>query len=103
MSEAELAKLTPAGARWVSLRSTHPARYSNSAATLMPSRWSGPASLGRRKENLVSGRDEIVVIAGARDRAHRGGVQESVLNEAFVDVNANDLTEHHVALSRMAF
>src|SRR5262249_38338611 len=46
--------------------------------------------------------DEIIVIAGARDRPHRGGIELAVADEAVVDIDRDHLTEHDVALSDAA-
>ena len=42
----------------------------------------------------------IVVVAGALDRPHRAGVEEAVLDEALVDIDADHLAEHHMAVGR---
>src|SRR5260370_1273083 len=47
-------------------------------------------------EYLVDHR--ILVVAAARERLHRRGIEPAVLDEAVVDMDADHLSEHHVAL-----
>src|SRR6266487_4413764 len=42
--------------------------------------------------------DGVLVIAAARDRLHGGGIEQTVADEAIVDVHADHLSEHHVAV-----
>src|SRR5262245_9667545 len=53
------------------------------------------------KPGVLAG-DKIVMIAGPHDRFHRSGVEKSVLDEALVDVNANDLAEGDEARGGLA-
>ena len=48
------------------------------------------------REHLVD--DGVVGIAAARDRLHRRGVEPAVLDEAVVDMDADHLAEHDVAI-----
>src|SRR5882672_10016 len=54
----------------------------------------------RDRENLVH--DGIVGVAAARDRRHRRGIETAVFDETVVDVDADDLPEHDVAMRRLA-
>src|SRR5262252_10021332 len=58
--------------------------------------WSGERELGLGRTH------EIVMVAGARNRPHRRGVELAVLDEAVVDMHADDLPEHHIALGDAA-
>src|SRR5258706_7511351 len=61
------------------------------------------AALGPRERKFRFRRaDEIIMIAGARDRPHRGGVELAVLDEIVVDINADHLSEHDVTLGHVA-
>ena len=53
------------------------------------------------KPGVLAG-DKIVMIAGTHDRFHRGGVEQAVLDEALIDVNANDLAEGDEARGGLA-
>src|SRR5690242_16981604 len=46
--------------------------------------------------------DGVVGVAAARDRAHRGGIEAAILDEAIVDVDADHLSERDVAMRRLA-
>src|SRR5580704_1564795 len=45
------------------------------------------------KKARVGCRDKVLLITRARDRLHCAGIEEAVLNETLVDVNADHLTE----------
>src|SRR5262245_32945630 len=53
-------------------------------------------------ESRVSRDSEVVTIAGAHDRLHGSSVEQAVLDEAFIDVNPDDLTEDDEAPSGLA-
>src|SRR5690242_7953017 len=47
--------------------------------------------------------DGVFVVAAAGDRLHRGGVEPAVLDEGVVDIDPDDVAEHHVAVHLAAF
>src|SRR5262249_33092523 len=54
----------------------------------------GKVKLGRRAV--------VVVIAGAHDRPHRAGVEQTVANKPLVDIHPDHLAEYHVAVGGTA-
>src|SRR5262249_51183540 len=54
----------------------------------------------RARDLPVPGR--IGAVAAARDRPHRRGMDPAVLDEAVVDVDPDHLSDHDVALRRLA-
>src|SRR3989304_3373058 len=52
-----------------------------------------------RKHALDHG---VLVVAAAGDRLHRGGVEPTIDNEAVVDMHADHLAEHDMAVDRLA-
>src|SRR5262245_13727593 len=54
----------------------------------------------RHREHRFDGR--ILIVAAARDRPHGGGVEPAVADVALVDMHADHLAEHHVAVDRPA-
>src|SRR6267154_1558509 len=65
--------------------------------SISPTPVASSAALGPRERKFRFRRaDEIIMIAGARDRPHRGGVELAVLDEMVVDINADHLSEHDV-------
>ena len=45
------------------------------------------------KKTRVGCSNEVLLITRARDWLHRAGIEETVFNEIFLDVNADHLTE----------
>src|SRR5262245_2570944 len=65
----------------------------------------GPGAIGlgkTQREARLRSRHEIVLIAGAGNRSHRGGVEQAVLEKAIVNVNADHLTEGDETRARPA-
>src|SRR5215510_4347200 len=63
--------------------------------------WAASFEMAHGKPGALAG-DKIIMIAGTHDRSHCGGVDQAVLDEALIDVNANHLAESDEARSGLA-